>query len=50
MWCAIRAQGTLLQKAGLFGLPMSKQTPVKLGDLEDALMFVDAGSGFDTAA
>ena len=29
---------------------MSKQTPVKLGDLEDALLFVDAGSGFDTAA
>lgn len=29
---------------------MNKQTSVKLGDLEDALMFVGAGSGFDTAA
>lgn len=29
---------------------MSKQTPVKLSDLEDALMFVDVGAGFDTAA
>lgn len=29
---------------------MSKQTPVKLSDLEDALLFVDAGNGFDTAA
>lgn len=29
---------------------MSKQTPVKLADLEDALMFVDAGNGFDTSA
>lgn len=29
---------------------MSEQPPVKLADLEDALMFVDAGNGFDTAA
>jgi len=29
---------------------MSEQTPVKLGDLEDALLFVDAGNGFGTAA
>lgn len=27
---------------------MNKQTPVKLADLEDALMFVGAGSGHDT--
>lgn len=29
---------------------MSERTPVKLDDLEEALMFVDAGGGFDTAA
>jgi hypothetical protein len=29
---------------------MSDQTPVKLADLEEALLFVDAGGGYDTAA
>lgn len=29
---------------------MSEQTPVKLSDLEEALLFVGMGSGFDTAA
>jgi hypothetical protein len=29
---------------------MSEQTPVNLDDLEDALLFVGAGNGFDTVA
>lgn len=29
---------------------MNKQTPVKLDDLEEALMFTGAGGGYDTAA
>ena len=29
---------------------MNERPPVKLADLEDALTFVDAGNGFDTAA
>jgi hypothetical protein len=41
---------SLLQKAGSFEVPMSEQVPVKLTDLEEALLFVDAGNGFDTSA
>ena len=29
---------------------MTKQTPVKLSDLEDALMFTSAGGGYDASA
>ena len=37
-------------KIGSFDHPMSKQTPVKLDDLEFALMFVDGASDFGNTA